>query len=71
MGFLSGLPGLLVVGAVPAVMYMLLVFTSAMVAMFSKKKIQRDMAWKVFNALIRRRPEPPALPPGLEDKPQK
>lgn len=65
---MGSIANLLAAGAGSTIIYTLLVFTSAMVAMLSKKKVRRDMAWKVFSALIRRRLEPPALPPAPEDK---
>ncbi|MEU1733333.1 hypothetical protein [Streptosporangium sp. NPDC020145] len=71
MGILPNLSGLLTVVFAPAVLYMLLMCAAAAVAMGSKKKFRRDMAWKIFNTLARRRPDPPALPPSVEDKPQK
>ncbi|MEU8271565.1 hypothetical protein AB0B89_30940 [Sphaerisporangium sp. NPDC049002] len=58
-------------GGASTILYMLLVFTFGMVATFSKKKHRREMAWKVFSALMRRRPEPPTLPPSVKDGPQK
>lgn len=68
---MGSLANLLTVGAIPAILYMLLMCASAGVAMGSKRKVRRDMAWKIFNTLARRRPDPPALPPSIEDKPRK
>ncbi|TXK39984.1 hypothetical protein [Nonomuraea sp. C10] len=68
VGFFSILQGLPVVMLLPPVLYILLMAASATVAMSSKKKFRRDMAWKIFSALVRHRHEPPALPSDSNDK---
>ncbi|MEU1733325.1 hypothetical protein [Streptosporangium sp. NPDC020145] len=71
MQILAGVFDLLKVALVPTTVYVGLMTLSALVAIFSKKKVRRDMAWKVFNALIRRRADLPSLSSVSADKLQK
>ncbi|GLW12616.1 hypothetical protein Misp01_77440 [Microtetraspora sp. NBRC 13810] len=60
---MGSLSALLVAGSVAPILYVLLMCSSAAVAMASKRKFRRDMAWKVFHALVRHRPTDAGKPP--------